>query len=234
MNENHEIVAIDASTWRIEDGGVRCYLLSGADSALLVDSGMTLQNARTVAEGLTDKPLRLLNTHADRDHIAGNGAFSQVYLHPAEEAHYRASGGSGEIVPVRGGDVLDLGGRELEVIELPGHTPGSIALLDRSRRALISGDPIQDGHIFMFGPGRDLRQYLTSLRALEKRAGEFDEIWPAHGSVPVSPALIGKLIAGAEQILAGQASWTPLSMFGTDVQAYDVGCAHILMQEAAQ
>ena len=118
MNENHEIVRIDDQTWRIEDGMVRCYLLAGAEKALLIDTGMTLKNAREIAEGLTDKPLRLLNTHADRDHIAGNGAFSQVYLHPAEEAHYRASGGSGEIVPVRGGDVLDLGGRALEILEL--------------------------------------------------------------------------------------------------------------------
>ena len=72
---NPEIIPIDAQTWRIEDGMVRCYLLAGTDSALLIDTGMTLQNAREIAEGLTDRPVKLLNTHGDPDHIAGNAAF---------------------------------------------------------------------------------------------------------------------------------------------------------------
>ena len=231
MEQSFEIIRIDDATWRIEDGMVRVYLLAGTDSALLVDTGMTLKNAREIAEGLTDKPVKLLNTHGDPDHIAGNAAFPAFYMHPAEEENYRAFGGTGEILPVRAGDVLELGGRPLEVIELPGHTPGSIALLDRSRRALISGDPIQNGRIFMFGPGRDLRQYLASLRALQRRRDEFDEIWPAHGSFPVSPALIGQLALGAERVLAGQVTWEPCDHRGQALRLYDVGCAKLLMQE---
>ena len=152
MNERYEILPIDTATWRIEDGMVRTYLLAGTDSALLVDTGMTLTDARAIAEGLTDKPVKLLNTHGDPDHIAGNGAFPGFFMHPAEEENYRAHGGAGEIIPVRGGDVLDLGGREIEIVELPGHTPGSIALLDRSRRVLISGDAIQAGSFGSISP----------------------------------------------------------------------------------
>ena len=231
MEQKYEIVPIDESTWRIEDGMVRCFLLAGTESALLVDTGMTLKNIREIAEGLTDKPVKLLNTHADPDHIAGNAAFPRFYMHPDEEPNYRAFGGVGEIVPVREGDVLDLGGRELEVIELPGHTPGSIALLDRGRRALISGDTISTGHIFMYGPGRDLRQYLTSLRKLQRRIAAFDEIWPSHASFPVEPAQIGKLALGAERVLAGQVKWEPNEMRGQKRRVYDVGCAQFLMQE---
>ena len=231
MNDAYEIVRIDADTWRIEDGMVRAYLLAGTERALLVDSGMTLKNAREIAEGLTEKPLSLLNTHGDPDHIAGNGAFPQFYMHPAEETNYRAFGGQGELLPVRDGDVIDLGGRALEVVGLPGHTPGSIALLDRGRRALISGDPIQDGGIFMFGPGRDLREYLHSLRRLQKRSGEFDEIWPAHGSFPIPPEQIGKLCIAAERILTGQATWEPAERFGTPIRVYDAGCARFLLPD---
>jgi glyoxylase-like metal-dependent hydrolase (beta-lactamase superfamily II) len=231
MNEGYEIIQIDEGTWRIEDGMVRCYLLSGAEKALLIDTGMTLKNAREIAEGLTDRPVELLCTHGDPDHIAGNAAFPRFYMHPAEEDNYRTFGGPGELVPVRGGDVLELGDRALEVIELPGHTPGSIALLDRSRRALISGDPIQNGRIFMFGPGRDLKTYLKSLRRLQKRAGEFDAIWPAHGSFPVAPELIGALATGAERILAGQATWAPADMRGMPVRVYDVGCGAFLLPD---
>ena len=230
MNETYEIIRIDDRTWRIEDGMVRCYLLAGAEKALLIDTGMTLKNAREIAEGLTDKPVELACTHGDPDHIAGNAAFPRFYMHPAEEPNYRAFGGAGEIVPVREGDVLELGGRALEVVELPGHTPGSIALLDRTRRALISGDPIQTGGIFMFGPGRDLKQYYASLRKVQKRIPEFDAIWPAHGAFPVEPAQIEKLIVGTERVLAGQVTWTPQAFRDTEVRVYDLGCARLMMQ----
>lgn len=231
MNEGYQIIQIDDASWRIEDGMVRAYLLAGTEQALLVDTGMTLKNAREIAEGLTDKPVSLINTHGDPDHIAGNGAFPQVYMHPAEEENYRSFRGPGEIVPIGEGDLMELGGRVLEVIELPGHTPGSIALLDRYRRVLISGDSIQDGGIFMFGPGRDLRQYLKSLRRVQKRSGEFDAVWPAHGSFPVSPELIGGLCLGAERILTGQATWSPADRFGKTIRVYDVGCARFLMPD---
>ena len=229
MNETYEIIRIDDRTWRIEDGMVRCYLLAGAEKALLIDTGMTLKNAREIAEGLTDAPVELACTHGDPDHIAGNAAFPRFYMHPAEEPNYRAFGGAGEIVPVREGDVLELGGRALEVVELPGHTPGSIALLDRTRRALISGDPIQTGGIFMFGPGRDLKQYYASLRKIQKRSGEFDEIWPAHGAFPVAPAQIGKLIAGTERVLTGQATWAPAAHRNMNIRVYDLGCARLMV-----
>ena len=231
MNETYQIIPIDEATWRIEDGMVRVYLLAGTESALLVDTGMTLKNARAIAEGLTDKPLQLINTHGDPDHIAGNGAFERFYMHPAEEENYRAFGGQGELVPVGDGDVLDLGGREIEIIALPGHTPGSIALLDRSRRALVSGDSVQNGGIFMFGPGRDLRQLRTSLRKLQRRVGEFDAVWPSHGGFPVSPELVGQIATGAERVLAGQVSWTPQEMRAISRRVYDVGCAKFLMSE---
>ena len=58
MNEEYQIIPIDAETWRIEDGMVRCYLLAGTERALLVDTGMTLKNAREIAEGLTHEERR--------------------------------------------------------------------------------------------------------------------------------------------------------------------------------
>ena len=83
----------------------------------------------------------------------------------------------------------------------------------------------------MFGPARDLRQYLTSLRALQRRIEEFDEIWPSHASFPVEPAQIGRLCVGAERVLAGQVRWEPVELRGTPLRVYDVGCAQFLMKE---
>ena len=143
-----EIIKINENSWRIEDSGVRFFLLTGEERALLVDSGRNIDNAREIAESLTALPVMLVNTHADGDHVAGNGKFDAFYMHPDEEPNYRRGDRKGTILPIREGDVLDPGGRPLEVIHLPGHTPGSIALLDRKNRVLISGDPIQDGRIF--------------------------------------------------------------------------------------
>ena len=111
-----EIIQINDNTWRIEDGGVRLFLLTGSERALLIDSGMKLETARDVASGLTKLPLSLLNTHADRDHIGSNEQFDQFYMHPAEEPVYRRSGKAGTVIPVNEGDVIDLGGRELRII----------------------------------------------------------------------------------------------------------------------
>ncbi len=104
-----------------------------------------------MAEELTELPLILINTHADPDHISGNGAFEEFYMSPDEEDNYRENGGKGTIIPVKEGDVIDLGDRQLRIIDIPGHTPGSIAILDEKYRVLISGDSVEDGNVFMFG-----------------------------------------------------------------------------------
>ena len=203
--------------------------MAGTEKALLIDSGMSVQNARDIAMGLTDLPVSLLNTHADRDHIGSNKQFGSCYMHPDEEEHYRRSGGTGEIIPVREGDMLSLGGRELKIIHLSGHTPGSIAVLDVSARVLISGDPIQqNGRIFMFGAHRNMENYIRSLDRLLRYRDEFDEIWPSHADIPVSPDMIRKLRDGAVEIISGQLQGTPVEVHGNKAVLYDPGfCAFL-------
>jgi len=215
-----EIIRINENTWRIEDDGVRFFVLEGTEKALLIDSGMRTPNAKELAEGLTKKPLMLLNTHADPDHIAGNAAFDACYMSPDEAGNFRAHGGKAKILPVREGDVLDLGGRKLEIIDIPGHTPGSIAILDIDARVLIAGDSVQDGNIFMFGERRNLPLYIEGLKDLTKHISRFDEVWPSHGTFPVKPELIGQLISGAESILKGKAEGKTVDVFGMHPMLY--------------
>lgn len=229
MND-YKIIQIDEQTWRIENDGVRFFLLTGSEKALLIDCGMTTENAKEIAESLTDLPLSLLITHADRDHIGGIAAFDVFYMHPAEAAFYYGQKirEKQDYDPVYDGDVLDLGGRPLRIIYLPGHTPGSIGVLDVSRRALISGDPIQDGLIYMFGAHRELHTYIKSLKRLAERTGEFDEIWPSHATFPMPPAVIEPLIHAAEEILADRMPYTKAEAHGFTVRKYDAGIAVFL------
>ena len=221
-------IKINDCTWRFEDDGVRFFLLCGKEKAALVDTGMNTANARKMAEELTDLPLILINTHADRDHISGNGAFDEIYMSPAEEDNYRENAGTGTIIPVKDGDVIDLGDRPLRIIDNPGHTPGSIAILDEKYRVLIAGDSVQDGKIFMFGKYRDIDTYIDSLKNLSKYDGLYDEIYRMHGSIPVKPDLIGKLIEGAEQIRDGEAEGRIVDLFGNEVMLYEFPYAGFL------
>ena len=215
-----DIIQINNSTWRIEDNGVRFFLLTGTEKALLIDSGRNTPNAKEIAESITKLPIAILNTHADPDHISGNGGFDTFYMHPDEEDLYRANDGSGIILPVKDNDIIDLGNRPLKIISIPGHTPGSIAILDINSRVLIAGDSVQDGHIFMFKEHRNMSLYVESLNKLSQYVGEFDTIYPSHGSFPVYPELIARLIEGAEQIIDGTVEGEVVDRFGTPVMLY--------------
>ena len=225
----YQIIQIDGNTWRIEDGGVRLFLLTGTKRALLIDAGMNLTDARGIAQGLTDLPVELLNTHADRDHVACNRQFEHFFMHPAEGSnYYHGPVAAGEMIPVWDGDVIDLGERPLQVIHIPGHTPGSIALLDVTKRVLYSGDSVQAGNIFMFGVQREFHAYVCSLERLEGMTDRFDTIYPSHSTFPVSPAVIPVLKEAAKKVLAGELKGVPAEVHGRTVTRYDAGAAGFL------
>ena len=176
--------------------------------------------AAAVAEGLTDLPIELLNTHGDVDHVSGNVGFDRFYMAPEEEENYRSGGGGGELVPVGDGSVIDLGDRPLEVILVPGHTPGSIAVLDKKNRVMVGGDTIQDSTLYMFSPRGSMRVYCESLKKLLKRVPEFDEVYTSHGSFPVKSDLVAKLLEGAESIVAKTAEGRQVTVLGSEVMEY--------------
>jgi glyoxylase-like metal-dependent hydrolase (beta-lactamase superfamily II) len=64
------------------------------------------------------------------------------------------------------GDVVDLGDRAFEVLHLPGHSPGSIALWDAASGTLFSGDAVYDGALLDQIPGSDIPAYIHSMERL--------------------------------------------------------------------
>ena len=229
VNENaYEVISIDSRSWRIEDKTVRAYLLAGEDRALLVDSGYGTGNIREVVEGLTDLPVVLANTHADRDHVGCNHLFEYAAMHPAEyDRYHQAAGGTRAVRPLWEGDAIALGGRSFEVILIPGHTPGSIALLDAQNGVLLSGDSVQAGLIYMFGPGRNLDAYITSLEKLRAMRGRFDTVYPSHGVFPVKADILDGLIDGAKRMQSGKIEPAD-APFDTAAKVYDAGVARFL------
>ncbi|NMO53755.1 MBL fold metallo-hydrolase [Actinoplanes sp. TBRC 11911] len=77
------------------------------------------------------------------------------------------------------GDRIDLGGRELTVLHLPGHTPGSIALLEERTGTLYSGDIIYDGGLIDDLPNSDVADYRRTMEFLTGL--DVAVVHPGHG-----------------------------------------------------
>jgi len=87
---------------------------------------------------------------------------------------------------------------------IPGHTPGSIALLERNQRFILTGDTVGNVPVYMFGTGRNLPAYLASIKKLKEIQDSFDEIWPAHGKRPLPKAILKDLCQLAGEITTGK------------------------------
>lgn len=229
---DYKVTQFNENTWIIEEGFVRFFLLTGNSQALLIDSGMQVCKAKETAESITKLPLKIINSHGDRDHIGSNVQFETICMHQDETGHYKENGGSGKIETVKDGDEINLGDRPLEIIHIPGHTPGSIAVLDKKAKLLFGGDTVQkNSEIFMFGPGRDLQLYVKSLEKLSGMVEKFDTVLACHGEIPLKSDVVEKLLAGSRKVLAGQAAFTEKTMpFGAQVKACDAGCVVLLTQ----
>lgn len=162
------------------------YLILADKHAVLIDLAVNSPNVKAYAEYLsTGRPLQLILTHGHYDHAFHLEQFSDVWMHPADEPLIR-DGMLGlppispcpNIHPLQNGDVFDIGDRALEVINIPGHTDGSILLLDRHSRVLFSGDTCARRLLYGVWSNISLDDFCESLRRLHEY--DFDVIYSAH------------------------------------------------------
>ena len=83
------------------------------------------------------------------------------------------------VTELRDGDVVDLGDRQLGVLHLPGHTPGSINLYDADAGHLFTGDVLYDGGLIDTCVGSDIEAYVGTMRALLEVP--HTRAFPGHG-----------------------------------------------------
>ena len=208
MTMEQKIIKENEHFWRIEDGGVRAFLFEGTQKAMLVDTGFGDIPLKEIVNGLTNLPVFVVNTHADRDHIGCNGDFSDVYMHEAEKERYIKNLPEGcdpeKLFLLSEGDIIDLGIWKFEVIFTPGHTLGSIMLLEREKHMLISGDSIQNGMMFMFGEGRNVPMLIDSLEKITAMGDSIQIIYPSHAKCPLTSDIIPYVLKGAKALLNGQ------------------------------
>ena len=104
---------------------------------------------------------------------------------------------------VKDGDRLDLGGRTLEVLRTPGHTPDSMCLLDASNGLLFTGDTYYAGEVFLWAPETDVARYEASIERVAALAPRLRLLLPAHGPPVAEPAQLLELRAALRDIDAG-------------------------------
>ncbi|MEL7569351.1 MAG: MBL fold metallo-hydrolase [Eubacteriaceae bacterium] len=206
----------------IEEQGVRMFVLKGSKGSLLVDIGYGGGDVKLAAQNIA-RNFKVIITHPDTDHIGGIEAFDEVYMHPSDFAQFRTrcSKKSIKINPVYENDIFDLGDMKWEIVEIPGHTCGSIALLDRENRILISADSVQEGPIYMFGEYRSLEAQILSLKKLDNMKDAFDIILPCHNMLPVKTDILPVLIEGAQKLWCGELGGKPVNLGWAQTNRYD-------------
>lgn len=211
MTRPYTCFQIEPEFWCIEENSVRCFLLEGKNEALLIDAGYGSGDLKEYISTITPLPIRqLVVTHADRDHIGCATQFEQVLIHPSEFDRYASNHRDCScLIPLWEDTKISIGRWTFTVILLPGHTPGSIALLDEGNRILIGGDCVQTAAIYMFGPGRNLPAFIHSIDRLQQLSFRYDKIYSSHGTLALSPEILPILKEGALQVLHRQIKGTP-------------------------
>lgn len=220
----------DEGLWQLADPfGYRAYLLAGTREAVLVDTmggcGDLPAQVRSLAG---EKPIRVLLTHRHADHVGGAWGFGEVGMSAAEDGHWDeaeghlrelraaavADGAVGDGVAwafeagarprvrhVAEGDVIDLGGRRLVCVGLPGHTEGSMGYLCPELRTLFSGDAVTPIMCLCFAESLPVSAWR---RTLDKMHGlGFDRFYTGHHERAFAKADLASFETAADFVEAG-------------------------------
>ncbi len=106
---------------------------------------------------------------------------------------------------LRDGERIDLGGRIIEVLFTPGHTPDSVSLLDRQNGLLFTGDTFYPGPIYLFTPETDFSAYTRSVNRLAALESQIKLLLPAHNVPVADPIFLKRLAAAVQQVNQGKA-----------------------------
>lgn len=220
--------------------GVHCFLVEGQDKALLIDTMTGLRGLPAFVATLTDLPVEVALTHGHMDHAGGVFEFGRCYIHPADipmldgrtlparvgyvrgqlppgeapEASAFVPDGPVEFVPLKAGDKLDLGGRVLEVLHVPGHTRGSLCYLDTASGDFFAGDACNNNTLLMMDVSATIEEYLGALLALKERQGDIRRFYLFHGPSLQDKSCIDDNIQCCRDILAGTDDRVPVDFLG--------------------
>lgn len=121
---------------------------------------------------------------------------------------------AGRFVPYRpltDGQIFDLGDRRLQVIAAPGHTIGSVCILDCGKKMLFCADTVCDiGILLFFSHSAPVEAFRDSILRLKEYAKKFEVMWPGHHKCPLDLHYLDEYAECAEQILVSPERGEPV------------------------
>lgn len=202
---------IDAHTW--EGNGhlmanESIYIIEGDERTILIDAGTKIDGLKKIVEGITSKPITLVATHVHPDHTGSAiHDFPEIWINAGDEVNVPQfmADYKGKVNYLADGQVFDLGGRRIEVIFTPGHTPGSATFFEmEDRKWGYSGDAFGSGNLLLTTNFSTLLATTTRIESYMKRHG-IEKMYPGHynGTNPETPQRISDLKLMSEQMIAG-------------------------------
>ena len=221
---------IDEHTWEGNGHLVyneSVYVIEGNEKALVIDAGTNMPNLDKAVAALTDKPVMMALTHGHGDHVGGIGCFPEVWINPADEPMIAAGRNpyKGTIHHLQDGEIIDLGGRQIEVLYTPGHTSGSTTFFDKEHHYGFSGDAFGSTNLLLFaGTFRTLIETCTRAAEYMQRYG-ITKLYPGHyhGDNPETLQRVLDEKRMSEEVLSGKRKGTPDSANGLNRSITDFG-----------
>ena len=254
MSEWFEVREVDDDVFAISEPShweqVISYLIVGREAALLLDTGMGIDDIQQLASGLTDKPITVVNSHYHWDHIGDNHRFEHIAIHAEEASLLEQEPPEGMLLEamrpenfwgampegfdpahygiplskadrlLKEGDVLDLGDRRLKVLHTPGHSKGSICLLSEDG-LLFTGDTAYAGPLYAHFEESAFQVYRETMGRLSALAGELRLVLPSHNETPLDPHILVEMADGFEQIVGGAVEWQRVQSQWGPLRRYD-------------
>lgn len=224
-----EIVAPGVRMIRDSDND-KFFLIEGTEAFAMIDSGMGRGDVKGYLSAFTSsRPVHVLFTHSHGDHIGQAAALIEwpqaigAGDRPNLVNALRQRNVPDELIernvrPLAGGERIDLGDRTLTVIATPGHTAGSIVVLDSKTGALFTGDsignnsPLPPDVMWMQMSRQPLDEYYATVRAVRRELGDRVKlIITGHNDRPlVGTRYLDNLETALQQLMDhGEAALTP-------------------------
>ncbi len=164
----------------------------------------------SLAEGYmayTQRMLQSWGPYKEADDLYFHLLTAERMIRPLPESFDPASYQVVPTVPTRlleEGDVLDLGGRRLQVMHTPGHSPDCICLFDEENGLLFGGDTINTGPIYSQLEDSNVDDFARSTARLAEMANAVQRVFVCHFlRVENHPALLREIAEGFQQLQAG-------------------------------
>ena len=248
-----------------------CYLLNGTERSLLIDTGLGIRNIRELAERYTDRPITAVATHVHWDHIGSHRYFPDFYAHE-DELDWLSGGFPLPLSAIRemvldrcdapddfdinsyeffqgtptrvlaDRDTIDLGGRSVEVLHTPGHSPGHMCFWEAERGWLFTGDLAYKDMLLAYYPPPTRRPISPRWRGSPPCPQSASSPLTTHWTCPRKYSCACGTRSGSSRPKAvcatARASWTtatgaygcdPVSRAGNSGRALPVHAANLLL-----